>query len=349
MRAIVYHGPGDLRLEDRPEPRRTDNNLVAAVRGCALCGTDLKLATVGNPRCHPPRIVGHEMVGTVIHVGSAVAGFAVGDRITLATTVACGTCAECAAGLGNLCGRSEPISYDHDGALAEFIAIPPGALRGGNVIKVPPGLSDDAACLSEPLSCAINAQRLAGVRPGDAVVIVGGGALGALHAVLALATGAAKALVVQRSEPRVSMLRRLPGVQVTSAGGGELLDYVRRETAGRGADVVVVCAPSREAQEEALALARKGGAISLFASLPKGDSAITLDSRLIHYSELRVVGASDSRPEHVRAAVDLLAAHQQECTRVITHRLPLEEFASALDLMKRKQALKIVLGMEARA
>ena len=303
MQAVVYHNPGDIRVEERPEPAPASDNLIVRVRGCAICGTDLKLATIGNPRCHPPRIIGHEMVGEIVHVGAEVRGFAPGERITLATTVACGNCPYCARGLGNVCPNAKPISYDFDGAFAPLVAIPPMALAGGNVIKVPDGVPDDAATLSEPLSCAINAQELAGVKAGDRVLIIGGGPLGALHAEVAKALGAADVMIVQRSEPRLSLLRQLRDVRVIDGAAEDVAAVVRERTEGLGADVVIVCAPSREAQEQAIGLARKGGAISLFASLPKGASDITLDSRIIHYGELRVVGASDSRPEHVTRAV----------------------------------------------
>ena len=181
MQAVVYYNPGDIRVEERPEPAPAADNLIVRVRACAICGTDLKLATIGNPRCHPPRIIGHEMVGHIVYSGTEVQGFMVGERITLATTVACGNCPYCASGLGNMCPNAKPISYDFDGAFAPLLAVPPMALAGGNVIKVPDSVPDDAAALSEPLSCAINAQTLAGVKPGDRILIVGGGPLGALR------------------------------------------------------------------------------------------------------------------------------------------------------------------------
>lgn len=349
MRAIVYHAPGDLRLEERPLPDRTDDNLVVAVQACALCGTDLKLATVGNPRCHPPRIIGHELAGTIIHAGQNVTGFAEGERVTLATTIACGQCRICALGLQNLCPASKPVSYDYDGALAEYMAIPPAALRGGNVIKIPDGLPDELAALSEPLSCAVNAQAIAGVRRGASVLVVGGGPLGAIQALLAVAHGAGKVMIVQRSEPRLSMLRRLKGVTVIDGKAEAVPQVVARQTDGLGADVVIVCAPAREAQESAMAFARKGGTVSLFASLPKGSADITLDSRILHYGELRVVGASDSRPEHVRKAVTLLAEPKHDFEKIITHSFPLAKFAQAIELMKLKQTMKIMIHPGAKS
>jgi L-iditol 2-dehydrogenase len=128
MQAVVYHGPGNTRVEERPPPAPAADNLIVRVRGSCICGTDLKLATVGNPRCHPPRIIGHDMVGEIVHAGADVRGFAPGERITLTTTVACESCPYCALGLGNMCPNAKPISYDFDGALAAFVAIPPMAL-----------------------------------------------------------------------------------------------------------------------------------------------------------------------------------------------------------------------------
>jgi L-iditol 2-dehydrogenase len=340
---VVYHAPGDIRAEERSEPAPRADNLIVRVRACAICGTDLKLATIGNPRCHPPRIIGHEMAGEIVHAGAAVQGFAPGERITLATTVACGDCPYCDRGLGNVCPNARPISYDFDGAFAPLLAVPPMALAGGNVIKLPASVPDDAAALSEPLSCAINAQELAGVKPGDRVLIVGGGPLGALHAEVAKASGATDVMIVQRSEPRLSLLRKLRGVRVIDGAAEDVAAVVRERTGGLGADVVIVCAPSREAQERAIGLARKGGAVSLFASLPKGASDITLDSRIIHYGELRVVGASDSRPEHVTSAVRMMAEGLIDWERLITHRLPLAEIHAGLKLMQNRQSLKVLM------
>jgi L-iditol 2-dehydrogenase len=343
MLAAVYYQAGDIRLETRPKPRPKADAMIARVLYCALCGTDVKLATIGHPRCHPPRIIGHEMVGRLETVGSGVRGFAVGDRVTLATTVACGRCPYCAIGLGNLCPDARPISFDFDGALAEYILIPPEAIAGGNVIKLPAGVSDAAAALSEPLSCAVNAQELAGVRAGDTVAILGGGPLGALHAELARALGAAQVLVVGHSQPRLTLLRRLQGVTIIDASKEHAQESIRGRTGGLGADHVIVCAPTREAHEQAPGMVRKGGSVVLFASLPKGSSELCLDSRLVHYGELRVIGSSDSRPEHVARAVALLAGGGVDAEAVITHTLPLRELHAGLELMISRQSLKVLL------
>jgi len=343
MQAAVYYGPGDIRVEDCPAPEATKANVIVQVHCCAICGTDVKLATIGHHRCKPPRIIGHEMVGHITHVGEKVAGWAEGERVTLATTVACRDCSYCRLGLGNMCSNSLPIGLQADGAFAELLAVPPAAIAGGNLIKVPDNVPDEAAALSEPLSCVINAQQIVGVKAGDSVLIIGGGPLGALHAETAKAQGATTVMIVQRSEPRLSLLRKLQEVLVIDGAHEDVGEVVNENTEGLGADVVIVAAPSREAQEQSIYYACKGGAISLFASLPEGDSDITYDSRVIHYGELRLAGASDSRPEHVALAVQLMAEGRIAADAIVTHRVPLDNIHEGLRLMKEKQSLKVLV------
>ncbi len=342
MLVANYYDVKDIRVEERVDPVLIDENLIVEVHACAICGTDLKIFNVGNPRCTPPIVIGHELIGTIIQVGKNVENFNVGERITLATTIACHKCEICTLGLPNMCPNAKPISYDFDGGFAEYIAIPEEAIKGGNVIKVPTSVPNEFAALAEPISCAINAQDLAGVKENDTVLIIGGGPLGAIHAELAKAYGASKVMITQRSEPRLSLLRKLKDVMVID-GNQDVAEIVKEETNGLGVDVVIVCAPGKLPQEESINYVRKGGAVSLFASLPKGQSEITFDSRIIHYSELRIVGASDSRPEHVQKAIDLMASGKLDMSNIVTHKIKLKDFHSGLQLMQDKQCLKTLI------
>ena len=343
MEAVVYQGPGRIELCERPDPEPRQENLIADVICCAICGSDLKLATRGNPRFSAGRIIGHEMVGTLSHVGRHVDGFSPGDRITLATTVGCGKCAHCQRGLSNLCEDAVRIGSDSDGAFAPKVAIPGIAARHGNVVKVPDEVPTEQAALCEPLSCAINAQEIAGLRSGHRVVIIGGGPLGALHGQLALAAGAEKVMITQRSEPRLSMLRRMSGIIAINGANENVEQRVLAETDGLGADVVIVSGPTPEAHQQALKLTRKGGTVSLFASLSPDEAVVGFNSRDIHYGERRIAGSSDSRPEHVRKAVELLARGELDVGPVITHKMPLQEIHRGLELMKKKESFKVLL------
>jgi len=281
MKAVVFYGPHNIRIEDVPDPQVEPGGLLVKVEACAICGSDLKAYLFGNPRIHPPQVLGHEFVGEVVEVGKGVEGFKAGDKVTMATSISCGRCPVCRAGHTNRCENLKPISKDYPGAFAKYIAIPPAGVSGGNVVKVPPALGEMAA-LAEPTSCAINAQILAGVKVGDTVVIVGFGPLGAIHSQVARANGATKIIVSGRSPYRLRIAEELDIDAIIDVTKSDLVKQVMSLTGGVGADVVIVTVPTAQAQEQAFRMARKGGMINLFASLPKGASELTIDSRLIH-------------------------------------------------------------------
>lgn len=343
MKAVVYYEPKDIRIEERPEPVPKNDNMIARVVCCAICGSDLKMWLAGNPRCQPPRIIGHEMTGILTHVGENVQGYKAGERITLATTVGCGQCYYCKNNRSNLCPEARPISNASDGAFAEYIEIPPLAISGGNVVKVPDNVPDEHAALSEPLSCAINCQRLAGIKAGDSVLIIGGGPLGALHAELAKALGAADVMLSGTSEKRLVFLKNLKDVCIINSLEEDVEEIVRKRTNGLGVDAVIVSAPTKEAHEKAIRYVRKGGTISYFASIPEGKSDIVIDSRMIHYREIKIAGASDSRPEHVVEALKLMSEGKIDADSIITHRMGIEKFMEGLELMQARDTLKILI------
>ena len=348
MKAAVYYGPGDLRVEDTPQPQVEPGGVLARVKACAICGSDLKGYLKGNPRIRAPQVVGHEFVAEVVEVGAGVKEFSPGDRFTMATSIPCGRCRLCRSGRGNLCPELKPIACHYPGAFAEYIAVAAQAVALGHLLKVPEAVSDEAGCLAEPLSCAVNAQEIAGVSLGHTVVIVGAGPLGLLHAELARARGASRVIVTQRSRRRQELARRFPVDEVVDASGGDQVQQVRELTDGEGADVVIVAAADPVVQGRALEMARKAGVVSLFAGLPGDLAHITVNSRLIHYGEIRLVGASDSTPRHLALALDLLAAGRIHGEKLITHRLPLTDILEGYELVRSRQALKVLIYPSAR-
>ena len=344
MKAVRFYDKGDIRVEDIDVPQVEAGGLLAKVEACAICGTDIKMYSSGNPRITPPQTIGHEFVAEIVEVGKGVDNFKVGQRVTMATSISCGACGVCRAGFTNRCDNLKPVSYDYPGAFAEYIAIPPAGVAGGNVIKVPASLGEMAA-LAEPLSCAINAQILAGVKMGDTVAIVGCGPLGAIHTQVAKANGATRVIVTERSAKRLALAEKLGIDEIVDASATDPVEEVMKLTAGVGVDVVIVTAPAAVAQEQALGMARKGGMINLFASLPRGASELKIDSRLIHYRELFISGASDSTPYHVELAVKLLNKGLIS-ENIITHSLGIDKFMDGLTLMKEEQGLKVLIKPE---
>lgn len=344
MKAIRFYKQGDIRLDVVDKPQVERGGLLVKVEACAICGTDLKMYLKGNPRVKPPQIIGHEFVGEIVEAGKDVEGYAIGERVTMATSISCGHCDVCRSGYTNRCESLSPISYDYPGAFAEYIAIPTAGVTSGNVVKVPISVSEIAA-LAEPVSCAINAQILAGVKMGDTVVVAGCGPLGAIHTQVAKTNGATRIIVTEFLQSRLEQAKELDVDDIIDVSKTDAVEQVMKLTDSIGADVVIVTAPAVSAQEQALSMARKGGMINLFASLPKDNSELKIDSRLIHYRELFISGASDSSPYHVELAVRLLDKGLIS-EKIITHRLPIDEFIDGIMLMKEGKSLKVLIKPE---
>ncbi|MDR1959010.1 MAG: alcohol dehydrogenase catalytic domain-containing protein [Planctomycetaceae bacterium] len=344
MQAIVYYAPGDIRVENVPKPVCGDGELLVKVDACAVCGTDLKSKNHGNPRIKAPLVMGHEFTGIVEQVSpSATGGFQIGDRIVMATSVSCGECHYCKHGYRNLCASLAPMGFTYAGGMAEYVAIPALALRGGHVVKVPAEVEAKCAALAEPVSCAVNAVTQCRVQKGDTVLVMGAGPMGLLNAVVARAMGAEKIILSEPNPLRLNQVKSF-GIDIpVNPASQDLTQVVKDATDGLGADIVIVAAPAALPQEQALSLVRKQGTVCLFASLPAGHSSLTIDSRILHYGEIHVIGSSDSTPEHVQKAVELIAAKQIPADRIASHLLPFDQIEKAFELMTSGEALRVVL------
>jgi L-iditol 2-dehydrogenase len=343
MNAAVYHGKGDVRYEKVPVPASRDGELRVRIDACAVCGSDQKTFFNGNPRMKPPIVMGHEFTGLIDTVGKSVVGFAVGERIVMATSISCGQCAYCRKGWSNLCVKLDPMGFSYPGGMAEYVIIPEIAIRNGHVVKVPPGIAPEYACLAEPVSCAVNAVENCRVEKGDTVVVLGAGPLGIMNLFVAREYGAGKLILGQREGKRLEQARQFDCDLLVNTTKESLVDVVRGQTGGIGADVVIVAAPEAGVQEQALDLVRKKGRVCLFASLPVGKNMLSMDSRTIHYGELEVVGASDSTARQVAKAVSLLARRDFPKEKLANPILKLSEIQTAFKVMEARDGMRVVL------
>ncbi len=348
MKAVVYYGKADVRVEQVPEPSCGPGELRVRIEACAVCGSDLKTFQSGNPRMKPPITMGHEFCGRIDAVGRGVRGFAAGERVVMATSVSCGKCFYCRRGWTNLCAELKPMGFFFPGGMAEHVVIPELAVRNGHVVKVPAGpdgaeLAPEHAALAEPVSCAVNCAELCGIAEADTVVVVGAGPLGLMNLLVARELGAGKLILAQREGRRLEQARAFDCGRLVNSTQEDLRAVVLEETGGLGADCAIVAAPSAEAQAQAVSLVRKRGALCLFASLPVGSHLLSLDSRAVHYGELRVVGASDSTARHVQKALAILAKPGFPKRQLVSHRLGLAEIHRAFQMMQARESLRVVL------
>jgi len=339
VKAQVFYGPGDLRLEDVPVPDPGAGELVVRIEAALTCGTDVKVLRRGHPVMipHVPTVFGHELAGTVARVGRGVAAFKEGDRVVAANSAPCGACRLCRLGRQNLC---EDLLFVN-GAYGEYIALPP-RLVAVNVVHLGPTLPARRAAFAEPLACALLGIERGRVESGMTVAVIGHGPLGCLLALVAAQRGA-RALLVGKPGWRLDRVRSLGIAECVDTGqGGDLVRLLREATGGAGVDVAVDATGRPEVWEQAVAAVSRGGTVVFFGGCAPG-TTVSVDTRRAHYDELALVGAFHHTPALIRQAVSLLESGGLVPDRLVTHTMGLGQVREALGLMDQGLALKVLI------
>lgn len=336
---VVYNAPLDIQLKEMTDiPEIKSGEVLVKVEACAICGSDIKSYKNGNPRMRSSTVIGHEFCGEIVAVGAGVSDYRAGQRVTMATTMGCGECYYCKEGKFNICINAQAIGFHCDGAMASYVVIPQKAVRGKNLVPVG-DLDAEVACLSEPMSCAINSLTRTPISEINSALVIGIGALGIMHSIALREYGVENIICVGNEGIKRDILESLD----FSVVDRDKIDECFLElTNGQGFDLVIITAPSNRVQCDALKYARKGGWVSYFSSLPVGDHEITINSRTLHYGELVLYGTSDSTAEHVKEAVRILEKHQNDIKKTITT-LPLTSFHEGLKGLLDKRYAKVVL------
>lgn len=338
MRAVVFHGPGDLREEELPVPGPAPGEVVVRIEAALTCGTDVKTLRRGHPVMIPrvPTVFGHELAGTVSAVGAGVRDLREGDRVVAANSAPCGACPPCLASRPNLC---EDLLFVN-GAYGEYIALPP-RLVARNVVKLGRGLPAALAAFAEPLACALLGVERARVEATQVVAVFGHGPLGCLLAMAALARKA-RVLIVGKAGWRFDRVAALGIAECVDAAAGDPVAAVAAATGGRGADVTIDATGRPEVWEQAIAAVGRGGSVVFFGGCAPGTS-IRVDTRRAHYEELALLGAFHHTPEMIRRAVELLDAEAIRPGGLISHTMGLDGVARALAMMAEGRALKVLI------
>ncbi|MBX3099804.1 MAG: zinc-dependent dehydrogenase [Salinibacterium sp.] len=344
MKVAKFYAPGDLRLEDVAEPRVSAGELKIRVRNCSTCGTDVKIFRSGHPNMTPPQVMGHEIAGEIVEIGDGVEGWSAGDRVQVIAAIPDGTCEYCLGGTPTICPHQLSMGYQFAGGFAEFMIVPREVLRVDGLNRIPDGVGFAEASLTEPLACVLNGQELARVGEGDTVVVVGSGPIGCLHVRLARSRGAATIILVDINGERLAEAAALvkPDLTIVSSETDPVA-AVLAATGGRGADVVITAAASGAAQEQGLRMLAPRGRLSLFGGLAKDHPTITVDSNLVHYRELTIVGVNGSSPAHNKQALALIASGAVPVADLITHSFPLDRLLDAIDIVARGEAIKVTI------
>ncbi|MGB9677050.1 MAG: zinc-dependent dehydrogenase [Candidatus Ratteibacteria bacterium] len=346
MKASVFYGIEDMRIEEVEEPICKENEIKIKVAYCAICGTDVRIFYSGHKKVIPPAIIGHEITGIVEEIGKNVdyPEIKIGDKVTVVTSIGCGKCKMCRNGFYNLCPDTKAIGYYYKGGFAEYLIVPEDAVKQKAVLKLPENLSLIEGTIIEPLSCCINGQNYLNIKEDDFVLIFGGGPIGFMHACLAKAVGCKNVVIVDPAYERLLKFgKNFPDISLWDPNKINVKDVVMKYTDGFGADVVITACPAKKAQLDALEIISSKGRISFFGGLPKDDSIIQIDSNIIHYKEISIFGAfASNRNDYIKSA-DLVSSGKIEAKKFITDVIPLEKIVDGIKKIKSGEGLKIVV------
>ena len=343
MKALVYHGPGRRSWEDVPDPVLQDTaDAIVRVDAVTICGTDLHILKGDVPTCEPGRVLGHEAVGTITQVGTAVRDRKVGDRVLISCITACGTCPACRRGSYGQCtgGGGWILGHRIDGVQAERARIP---FADTSTYVLPSTVRDeDALLLADILPTAYEVGVLNGkVRPGDTVVIVGAGPIGLAAVITAQLYSPTHIVVVDPTPARLEAAKRL-GATVTVADAQQAREAVAELTGGRGADVAIEAVGIPETFELCTELVGPGGRV---ANVGVHGKPATLHLETLWIRDVTITtGLVDtfSTPTLLR----MMAARQLTGSGLVTHRFAIPEMMEAYDVFAdagNSQALKVAL------
>ena len=334
---VACLGGGRTALESRPLPRPEDGEILLRMRVVGFCGTDLFKLETGA--AVPGSVLGHELIGEVIATGGGVTRFRDGDRVAVPHHVPCGECLLCRRGNETMC-ESFRVNLLEPGGFADNVLVRRRATELA-AHRVPDHLADAAAVFMEPAACVLRGVRRSDVAAGGQAVVQGAGSMGLLHLLVLLAARPGISVtVIDPLAERRALAGRLGAAQ-TAPPGEPAQDLVRTATGGFGAEAVFDTVGGGGALSAALALTRQGGSVVLFAHAPEGEPA-GFDLNALFKYERRVLGTYSAALTEQAEVFDLLSSGALDPSPLVTHTMPLDDFADGVALVRNHQALKVL-------
>lgn len=344
MKAVVYRGVDDLRVETLPVPRIGANELLVRVAVCGVCPTDIKKIHHGTVA--PPRVFGHETSGTIVRVGARVRRFAVGERVGLHHHVPCLECHACRHRAFAQCAQYKRTGITAGfepagGGYAEYVRVMSFCLPG--IVKIPRRNSFLEGAMLEPVNTVLKAVRRLNLLPGDFVWVAGQGPIGLLFTGILSLLGM-RVLASDLFRNRLELARELGAKYVLDAGDAGFVENARKLTRGTGMDAAVIATPADVLVSQAFELTRGAGQILLFAHTKRGQE-LAVDLARVCVDEKDLVGSYSADFTLQREVAKMVFSQRLDVARLITHQFPLEETAAAIALAARPtpESLKVVV------
>jgi len=334
MKVAVYYSNDDIRIEERPKPHISSDEILVKMKASGICGTDvMQWYRIKKA----PRILGHEMAGEIVATGRGVERFKKGDRVFVSHHVPCYRCHHCIQGNYTACESLHTGNYD-PGGFSEFIRVPEENVRYGTVL-LPEGVTFEDATMIEPLGCVISGQNQVGLKEGQSVLIIGSGVSGLLHVQLAKMKRA-RVIATDINEYKLQKALEFGADHVINAYTYSV-DLLKSINDGRVADIVIVCAAAQQAVDAAISSVDRKGKI-LFFAVPEKDIAIP--SPRLWRDEITLTFSYGAAPNDLQEAIELIENGRIDVRKMVTHRVALSDIQKGFKLASEaKTSLKVVV------
>jgi len=338
LRAALYYSNSDLRITQMPVPEIGKGELLLRVESCGICGSDVMEWYREN---RVPLVLGHEISAIVAKAGEGVDGFSVGDRVSASHHVPCNECYYCKNGHHTVCDTLRTTNF-YPGGFSEYVRLPKINVELGTY-RLPDRLSYDCATFIEPLACVLRAQRVADIRPGQTILVIGSGIAGLLHIYLAKLKGAARVIALDICDFRLAKAKEL-GADISMYAGEYKPGNLGDVNSGRLADVVILCTQAQSAINTAFDSVERAGVVLFFAPSDK-DTTVNLSvNKLFWRTERKLVSSYAASPTDHLEALRILEANQDVFEKMITHRIPLKGIGLGFKLVSEaKECLKVII------
>lgn len=344
MKAAVYRGIDDVRVETVPVPQIGAGEILVKVHTCGICGTDLKKIATGSHSS--PRIFGHETTGEVAALGEGVTRFAIGDRVAFFHHIPCGECYYCRHKVFAQCPVYKKVGCTagfeaSGGGFAEYVRVMDWIVAKG-VAKIPDGVSHEQASFMEPVNTCWKAIDVLQPKIGETVLVIGQGPIGIILALLAERKGA-RVITSDLFTQRLTIAKGFGLQELIDASRTDTVQHTRHETEGRGADAVILAVPGTKLIETAIQAARPGGRIMLFAQTVREQAMI--DPAAVCVDEKTLLGSYSASVDLQDESTEWVFSQAVDLVRLVTHRFALSEAVEGLKIAAHPQpdSMKLVI------
>jgi len=333
LKVSMWYNNKDIRIEEAPTPKPGQKEILVKIISCGICGSDI-VEWYRLPRA--PLVQGHEIGGEIVEVGGSVKNFRPGDRVFVAPKVPCMECYYCKNEHYPVCSN---IKDRMPGGFAEYVLVPESLVENGTYL-LPNNVTCDQSTFIEPLACVVRAQRLAGVKNDQTVMVIGCGMSGLLHIKLAKAKKC-RIIATDINEKRLEFAKKI-GADFTINAKEDVPERLIAENKKK-ADVVILCSSAISAVEQAWKCVDKGGVMVFFA-VPGPDKVVTIPINYFWTKEIRIITSYYCGPPDIVDAIKLIESGEIEVDDMITHKLPLKDTAEGFQLvMDGNESLKVII------